>query len=766
MIGGPESPEKPRNTRSRRPRRFSTHKARAAWFQERATYPFRDANVWPVAECRCYEHPDAYLWTPPDRAKWKWEELGPSNIGGRLTSLIVDAADERRLIAGAAAGGVWRSVDAGATWELFWNDPRTLNIGSLASHKDAAGGGFLLCGTGEANLSTDNYPGVGVFRHEPPEDGWRWIAPASAGLPLRIGALAINPRNPAHVLLGGVTHLADELGGLYRSTDGGFHWQRQLNGDRPFITARSFHCHAVVFHPKETCVLAAVDANGPLSGIWRSTDDGITWAQCSRGLPPGEEFGRASLAFAGSARRVYAFAENGRDSYLGFYRSDDLGESWMESGSHRFVDERQLSYNNCIAAHPEDHDVVICGGVELHRTRDGGRRWRQITDSGLRRGSKRSVHEDHHALAITRGGAVYSANDGGLDISLDLGESWENRSRGLRITMFYDLDVAPSNGGCYGGGAQDNGTVLRLPGARKGEFSRELDGDGGWMVYDPDDEELIIASAQRMSLRRHTRRFGWEDITPENASNAERNRVWMSFIAMDRTPDAMLPRRLFAGTTRVWRSIDGGTAWRPVSNPLDGSPVSAIEVAPLSPDCVLVGTERGGIFRGTRGGTRWSPNVAGPELPRKIVTRIAGHPRDPSTFLATVGGVARPVRPVENPYRLYDAAKPPDTGQGDWPRVFISRDEGRTWSGAYEGCKLPGVPHHAVVFDPARPDCVFVSNDAGVFMSDNLGAAWSDISGELPPVMVTDLVIHADDAGRFLYAATYGRGIWRIRLEP
>src|SRR6202035_4225816 len=129
-------------------------------------------------------------------------------------------------------------------------------------------------------------------------------------------------------------------------------------------------------------------------------------------------------------------------------------------------------------------NVVICGGVDLHRTNDGGGKWVQISAWDAKRGSAGYAHADHHALLMPNSspGLIYDANDGGLDVSADSGATWVNRSNGLATNMFYDFDVAQSDLMIFGGGSQDNGTLITQNGTAD-QYGEILGGDGGWIVF-------------------------------------------------------------------------------------------------------------------------------------------------------------------------------------------------------------------------------------------------------------------------------------------
>jgi photosystem II stability/assembly factor-like uncharacterized protein len=203
------------------------------------------------------------------------------------------------------------------------------------------------------------------------------------------------------------------------------------------------------------------------------------------------------------------------------------------------------------------------------------------------------------------------------------------------------------------------------------------------------------------------------------------------------TLDPNRPSTVFTGSTHVWRSKDDGTTWRQVSGSLDGSPISAIEVAPADSQRVYVGTENGGFFRSLDGGETWSPNMAGPELPGVTITRLESSPTKADVLFATLANFGN-------------------------SHVFRSDDGGAHWHDV-DGGRLPDAPHHAIVVSPDEPSTVFVANDAGVYVSRDLGATWSSLKRNLPNTMCVDLVYH-QGAGT-LTVATYGRSLWRLKVR-
>lgn len=713
--------------------RLSSHKARSRWFQTRTTWPVREAPVNKLVHER--GRVEKAL-APPPQVTAEWEPVGPTNIGGRITSLVCHPAHPERIWAGAAGGGAWQSKDAGQTWASCWNDQDSLNIGSLAI--DPQQPDTLYCGTGEANLSLDSYPGVGLYKSIDAGRSWQQIASVDrTAIPRHLGVIAIDPFNSQHLLLGGVGYAevsqANDLGGMYSSIDGGITWNRET-----FVSAQNYWCHSIVFHPKKKgTIFATFTEQGARSGIWRTTDGGKNWVHLTTGLPDAARFGRTALAISPSNPQVlFAFAKDERsgskDLLLGIFRSANGGNTWKPVHGNHFAEEGQISYGNSIVIHPTDPDCVICGGVDLHRTKNGGTTWRQITHWDAERGDPSYAHADHHALLMPAAvpGRIYDGNDGGVDVSENSGGAWANRSNGLAVTMFYDMDVAQSNGLVFGGGAQDNGTVVTTIGAA-GSFFELLGGDGGWIVFDPADAGHVYASYYNMGIFRFRGKKS-ANVSPP-ASEAEQSSVWMCFITLDPTN----ANTVFTGSYRIWRSTNDGENWSAVSPSLDDSAISAIEVATANPKKIYVGTENGGFFRSVDGGDSWSPNLSSSILPGHTITRLESHPKDAQLLYATVANF----------------------GHG---HVFRSQDGGTTWANVDKG-QLPDVPHHVVLIRPDELKKVYVGNDAGVFVLDTDSGVWMNLTKKLPNAMVVDLVYHEKDGT--LNAATYGRSIWRLKLK-
>jgi len=711
--------------------RLSGHKARSAWFRARAAWPLRE----PPRQRLTLERRRAAQTLQAAKLAGEWTLAGPSNIGGRCTALVCDPGNADQIWIGAAGGGVWASADAGQSWTPCWPQDTPLEIGSLAI--DPTSPKTLYCGTGEANLSADSYAGDGIYKSTDAGKIWTpWGPSAKTGVPKRIGAIAVDPFDSRHIVCGGIGFgrlSADgDFGGLYVTHDGGATWRREV-----FVSPANYWCHSIVFDPsRQGTLYATFTAPGARNGIYRSRDGGSTWTQLLKGLPSPDRVGRTSLAISSShPSTLYAqcsdVASGRADRLLGVFRSNDGGDSWADIAGNHFKNEGQMSYGNSIAVHPQNPDHVICGGVDLHVTTNGGAQWRYASHWDANRGDNGYAHADHHAVVmpIAAPGRVYTANDGGMDMSEDGGKTWVNRSNGLAITMFYDVDVAQSDARLYGGGAQDNGTLITSDG-QANTFRELLGGDGGWMIVDPREAGHIFATFQYGGMYRF-RKGSSRKVTPP-FKQEDMAGVWMVYTTFD-------PKRsdvVYTGNTRLYRTQNDGVSWEALTPQLDGSPISAIEVAEANTKFIYVGSENGGFFRSSDGGATWSANLADGTLPSVMITRIVTHPADAKAVYITTANFGN-------------------------SHVFHSADAGATWKDI-DGGKLPDVPHHALVIRPDAPKELWACSDVGGFMTPDGGTNWANATANLAHVMVVDLIYHAST--KMLLAATYGRSVWKAKL--
>ncbi|MFN0106972.1 MAG: WD40/YVTN/BNR-like repeat-containing protein [Bryobacteraceae bacterium] len=748
-------------------------KPREDWFFRRSAFPLRDAA--PTELESFWENQNAF----PRALDVEWQEAGPTNYSGRVTCLAVQPGDTKRIYAGSGGGGLWTSADRGDTWECIWPKYLNQNIGAVAVSPRTPR--LLYCATGEGNLSSGTYPGSGVFCSLDSGFTWRPFLSAPGGGVLSADARLRSPRRITVIAFGpgekGRTALALGSSTKSEALHAGIFIDRGGPGVRfvDFWGNRSYNCYALVFHPATVGLLyAGIETGGTQNGIWRSEDSGITWRQLSvaNGLPPGDNCGRIALAICPADPDIlYAMIAGRRGGVLGVYRTEDSGEKWERTISPELASETQMSYNSAIAVHPADSNFVICGGTDLHVTHNGGQNWRRLTtgkrDAADGTFSTNFVHFDHHAIAMLEDGWIYSGNDGGLSISNNRGVTWSEKAAGMVTTMFYDLDVAPADSRIFGGGAQDTGSLIAgvtpdgtnlAEAADHRHFTRVLGGDGGWMVFDPKNLLKVFGTtadaARPPFIHRHDpgRKFshgdrlgGWVGLGSIKLTRPEQLIRSLTLLVIQ-PAHGKHRQRLWLATSRLWRSVDDGATWQIGSQHFDGSPISALEFASVDPALVFVGTTEGRIYRSRNGGLSWSGDLAGPEIPRRLITQIEVHPENAAIVVCTVAASGAPAAALDGDDRPF-------------AHVFRSSDGGDTWEDIDRGA-LPNVVYNGLAFETHPPFRIFVGGDAGVWVLQD--GRFLNINGVLPNVIVSDLIYHHKD--RMLFAATYGRGIWRLPL--
>lgn len=640
-----------------------------------------------------------------------WTPAGPYNIGGRLRAIAQHPTNGGIYFVGAAAGGVWKTIDSGRTWTTTFDKESAIAIGALAI--DYTNPSTIFAGTGEFTANSDSYLGDGIFRST--DEGTTWSNVGLRGVG-SFSALAVHRQNPQIVYALG----AKQGGGFYRSTDGGDTWKlvQSLNG------------FAMSVNPDNSDEVMITTANAVL----RSTDAGLSWTP-SRGISSGG-LRRISVAHAPSNPAIaYAVCAryNGSGDLAVMYRSTDGGANWThraEIGTYFFRD--QGWYNNCIAVHPDSPQVVLAGGIDIFRTDDGGTTWANFTDSYTNIGEYDNhawVHPDQHFIEFSpvTPGQVLIANDGGVHLSPDAGLRWRRLSLVLPVTQFYRIDVDPFDSRRIYGGTQDNGSLATVV-TEPGRWRPISGGDGFWVAVDPFDptivySEIYFAQAiYRVDTRTNT-------VTPIhypiNEMGGERG-DWS-------TPLACSPYdgRLYSARVNIYRTSDQGSSWERVYTGAT-SFISSIALSYQRSEHILIGTTNGEIRVTTDDGATWRRAQG---IPGRYVTDIKFDPNIADRVYATVSG----------------------TGSG---HVFRSDDGGLTFTNI--SANLPDVPTNTVAVDPENTNHLFVGTDAGVLVSLDGGGLWLPFNQGMPYAPVVDLRVAYGE--RTLIAATHGRSSFSIDI--
>ncbi len=690
-------------------------------------------------------------------------ELGPSLMSGRIADIAIHPHDRATWYVAAGSGGVWKTEDNGTTWTPIFENQTSYSIGTLAI--DPNDPDVIWVGTGENVSGRHVGYGDGVYRSRDGGASWENMGLESSE---HIGRILIDPRNSDIVLVAAEGPLWTSGGerGIYRSTDGGETWARTL-----FVSDET-GATDIERDPEHPDVLYAATyqrrrkiwahlAGGPESGIYKSTDGGVTWREVTRGLPSGD-MGKIGLAVSPmDPQLVYATIEAGPEE-AGFYRSADGGESWEHRNPYRSGGTGPHYYQE-IYASPHALDRVYQMDVWIQVTDDGGRNFRLLGED--------DKHSDNHAMAFVADDPDYLlvGSDGGLYESYNHGESWRFVSN-LPITQIYKMDVDNAEP-FYNviGGTQDNGTLYgpsrtaSVHGVQNRDWIVTYGADGYSTRIDPVDPDVLYLTWQNGHLLRYDRRTREPlDIQPQPdvGDPAER---WNWDAPLLISPHSNT--RLYYASYRLWRSDDRGNSWQAVSGDLTRgenryelpmfenvpgtsalydntamswyNTVTALAESPLVEGLIYVGTDDGLIQVTEDGGATWRQAGAPRGVPdRAFVNDIEASVNDPGTVFAVL-----------------DNHK-----DGDYtPYLVKSTDRGRTWTSI--AGDLPA--RHilwAFAEDHVDADLLFVGTEFGMFFTADGGARWHRLGGSTPVIPFRDIRIQRRESD--LVGASFGRGFF------
>lgn len=675
-----------------------------------------------------------------------WRLIG-SFRGGRVSAVAGVPGNPNIYYFGTPGGGIWKSTDAGRVWEPIFDKERVASIGALAVAP--ANSNILYAGTGEQT------PGKGVYKST--DAGKSWAAAGLADTRF-IQAVIVDPHNPDILIAGANStgvyvfsrpypkNILTAPRGVFKSTDGGKTWKQTLNKDD---SAGVFDMEADPDDPHVLYASLLVPAPEPsptqkpdageekepedTSVIYRSTDEGSTWAPViSKGLP---ETGRGRLGLAVAphtgGKRLYAVMEQG------FYRSDDAGATWSQSTK----DPRILgnAYFSRIFADTKNPDILYMAQTSLYRSTDGGHTFEAFVGA--------PSGDDFHLLWIdpTNPSRMLLGVDQGAILTVDAGKTWStwyNQPTG----QFYDIFTDNQFPYRTYAAQQDSGTQSVPSRSDYGEITDHDDTSVGGFEFcfiapDPLHPNWIYSGGWFGSVVRYDSNTGQiATVFERGTKHRAAGMPPLLFSPHD-------PHALYFGTQFVMKTTDDGktwnaispdlTEWREDAKPAPGSPrppaIEALAISPVDGNEMWVGTSNRLVQLTRDGGAHWQKVTAsGIEEPSGILYVEPSH-FDASEAFLTVG-TSRQTVP---------------------PQILRTRDFGATWQSIVQG--LPTDESVLVVReDPVRKGLLYAGTASTIFVSFNDGDVWHPLTLNLPAASVTDINVHGDD----LAISTYGRGLW------
>ena len=697
---------------------------------------------------------------PESFSALQWRFIGPFR-GGRAVAVAGVPGDTAIGYFGSVDGGVWKSPNAGVTWEPIFDGQPIASIGAIAVA--SSNPNVIYVGTGESDIRSALSSGDGVYKST--DGGKTWT---NVGLrdTRQISRIAIDPRNPDVVYVAALGHAygPNAERGIFKSTDGGATWTKTLYKS-PDIGASDLSIAssnpAVLFagmwqtHRPPWSTYAPVD--GPGSGLYRSSDSGATWTQLTgHGLPEGN-WGRVGVSVAPDARRVYALIDAQKKS--GLYRSEDGGDNWTLANSDPRLTSRAW-YFNWLAVDSSNPDVVYIPNVAFYRSDDGGK------TVSIVRGAPGG--DDYHDIWVDpkNSNHLILGSDQGTSVSIDRGKTWSTWYNQPTAQMYH---VAADNQFPYTvyGAQQDTGSIGVYSRTDHAQIRAQDQfpvggGESGYIVVDGGDPNILYATGAYGGAVRYDRRTSlsqsiapWPHQSFGDEIDARKYRApWTPVLVSSPAEKGVL----YMGTQYVLRTSDGGLHWAQISPDLTGAAkastgappqgpptnenakergygvVFSIALSPLKAGVLWAGSDTGLLHLTRDGGKNWQ-NVTPPGLSdwSKITSIEASH-FDPAVAYVAV-----------DRHRLDD----------DAPHLFRTRDYGKTWQTITTGI----APHsflNAVRQDPQKMNLLFAATELGIYVSFDEGDHWQPLQLNLPVTSVRDANIHGDD----LIIATHGRGFW------
>ncbi len=704
-------------------------------------------------------------WAAETFAGLKLRNIGPAFMSGRIADVAISPQDANRWYVAVGSGGVWRSDNAGITWQPVFDKQAVYSIGSLAI--DPSNHDVVWVGSGENVGGRHVSFGDGIYRTLDGGQNWENMGLKDSQ---HISTIVIHPDNPAVLWVAVQGPLWSKGGdrGLYKTSDAGKNWKKVL-GDDVWVGVTD-----VVIDPRNPDRLyaatwerhrnvAAYIGGGPGSAIHRSDDGGETWRKLAHGLPKGE-MGKIGLAVSPQKPdEIYAAIELDRRTG-GVYKSFNRGETWQKQ-SDQVGGGTGPHYYQELFVSPHKHDRLYLMDARMRVSDDGGKTFTPVNND--------HKHGDNHAVAFRQDepGFMLVGTDGGLYETRDETRNWRFIGN-LPVTQFYKvaLDDAEPFYNIYGG-TQDNNTqggpsrTDNVHGIRNADWYVTLFGDGHQPATEPGNPDIVYSEWQQGNLVRVDRTTGemvYIKPQPEPGDGVERFN-WDAPILV--SPHQ--PTRLYFASQRVWKSENRGDEWTPVSGdltrdqerialPVHGrswswdagwdllamsnyNTITSLAESPLQAGLLYAGTDDGLIQVSENGGGDW----------RKI--EVGDLPGVPKT--AFVNDIKADLHDVDTVYVALDNHK-----YGDFkPYLLKSENRGKSWKSI--AGDLP--ENHLVwrlVQDHVKADLLFAGTEFGVFFSPDAGRQWVQLKGDVPTISFRDLAIQRREND--LVGASFGRGFF------
>ncbi|MDV7138862.1 hypothetical protein R3X28_08240 [Maribacter sp. TH_r10] len=680
--------------------------------------------------------------------------IGPALMSGRINDMEVHPTNSRIIYAGTAGGGVWKSNDAGTTFNPIFDD-YCQSIGAVALDPNDPDN-TIYVGTGETWTRNSVSVGDGLYKSTDGGANWRKLGFDKSE---RIANIIVNPKNPKEVyvaVLGALWGDSEERG-VYKSTDAGETWNKLL-----YINPKT-GCADLAMDPNDPNVLYAsmwefrrtgwsFESGGENSALYKSTDGGANWSKIHNGFPSGK-LGRLGIAVAPSNPNVlYTVIEAEKDERKGLYRSDDAGKSWKQLNNDFGITVRPFYFSR-IVVDPLDENVIVKGGLSGSISRDGGKTFKNLGN----------MHSDIHdiAFSIKDSDIMYVGTDGGVYRSWDGGTNMEIVEN-LPLSQFYHISVDDASPYNVYGGLQDNGSWYGPSSSPGGVEARDWNSVGygdGFRVLKHPTKNIIYSEMQgaenvwRFDVDRNLSKT----IQPLPSKGVAKLRFnWNAPMAVS----THQPDRFYMGSQFLHKSDDMGDTWEIISPDLttndptkqaqensgglskdnsgaeNHTTIFTIAESPLDENVIWVGTDDGNVQVTQDGGKTWTNTIG----------NISGLPKNTWTY-----HIEASVFNKGTAYAVFEGHTQNDMN----PYTYKTTDFGKTWTNIITDDVVGFVRN--IQEDYVNPDLLFLGTEFGLYITLDGGKNWKKFTNNMPSVAVhfIDLQKETND----LVMGTHGRGV-------
>ena len=651
-----------------------------------------------------------------------WTAFGPTSISsgnddvGRVVCIAFHPTDANTFFIGTPAGGLWKTTNNGTSYTPLTDHLPGLGVASIVIHPTTPNTMYILTGDGNASHRGHYLKEHGTGVYKSTDGGNTW---AETGMIWDYSSATFGYKLMMHPNSSSILFAATSTG-FWRSFNSGATWTNTFN---------TAEITDIEFKPGSASTMYASGYSG---SFYRSLDTGRTWSTISIGAAGAD---RIEIAVTpDNVSRVYVLAgpNVGTGSFKGLFTSNNSGASgsWSTIRTTPNIlgysntgndDVSQTWRNISLYISPTDENFMITGGCFIWKSTNGG--------SSISKSSG-TIHADNHFIVKSpHNSDIYSGCDGGLYRSTDAGATWTDISATLQITQYYRFDMSATNSGYLLAGAQDNSQMLRNG---SNAYATVTCCDGMDNIVDYANNDIMYGCIQNGSISKSTNGSTFDAAITQPTSGGD---YWVTNIIQHPTASNTI---FFGGSGGIRRSTNGGSSWT--------------DIGSSGKDYMAQGISNPDRMYAANGLTiRMSEDVNDAAPTWSIISGGANYPTGANMFIT--GMAVDPDFSLEMWFVC--------SGYNDGQKVYRTTNAGTSWTNM--SGNLPNIPIHCIVFEDnnnAPGGAVYIGTEIGVFYRDNTMSDWTPYGNYLPNSPVTDLKLFYG-ATRYLYASTFGRGMWR-----